>query len=71
VVVDTATRLVTTRLKLGRGASAILSPPDGAPAYVVLSGDNAIAIIELKTFTEIDRIETGSGPAGMSWLARK
>jgi YVTN family beta-propeller protein len=69
VVVETATRSVVKRLPLGRGASGILIPPGGTRAYVALTGDNAIAVIDLATLTEIGRLSTGSGPDGMAWLA--
>jgi YVTN family beta-propeller protein len=69
VVVDTASRAVVKRLPLGRGASGILIPPGGARAYVAITGDNAIAVIDLAILTEIGRLNTGSGPDGMAWLA--
>ena len=71
VVLDTASRQVTRRLKLGRGASGILIPPGGARAYVALTGDNAVAVVDLKTLSEVGRLKTGRGPDGMAWLDRK
>jgi YVTN family beta-propeller protein len=71
VVVDTTTRSVVKRVPLGHGASGILIPPGVARAYVALTGDNAIAVIDLATLTEIGRLNTGSGPDGMAWLAVK
>ena len=46
-------------------------PPDGVRAYVALTGDNAIAVINLATLTEEARLKTGSGPDGMAWLPKK
>jgi YVTN family beta-propeller protein len=69
VVVDTTARSVVKRVPLGHGASGILIPPGGARAYVALTGDNAIAVIDLATLTEVGRLNTGSGPDGMAWLA--
>ena len=40
-------------------------------AYVALTGDNAVAVIDLATLTEIARLKTGSGPDGMAWLPAK
>ena len=71
VVLDTESGSVIKRLQLGRGASGILVPPDGARAYVALTGDNAIAVINLATLTEEARLNTGSGPDGMAWLQKK
>jgi DNA-binding beta-propeller fold protein YncE len=71
IVLDTDSRSVTKRVKLGRGASGILIPPGGARAYVAMTGENAIAIIDLKTLTEVGRLKTGRGPDGMAWLDTK
>jgi YVTN family beta-propeller protein len=68
VVLDTGSGSVIKRLKLGRGASGILVPPNGARAYVALTGDNAVAVINLATLTEEGRLNTGPGPDGMAWL---
>ncbi len=71
VVLDTATRAVTKRISLGRGASGILIPPGGARAFVALTRDNVVAVVDLKTLEEIGRLKTGSGPDGMAWLAAR
>ena len=71
IVLDTESGSVIKRIKLGRGASGILVPPDGARAYVALTGDNAVAVINLATLTEEARLHTGSGPDGMAWLRKK
>ena len=68
IVLDTGSRTVTKRIKLGQGASGILIPPQGLRAYVAMTGDNAIAIIDLKTLDEVGRLKTGRGPDGMAWL---
>jgi YVTN family beta-propeller protein len=68
VVLDTGTRAVTKRVALGHGASGILIPPDGARAYVALTRDNAVAVIDLATLSEITQLKTGSGPDGLAWL---
>jgi YVTN family beta-propeller protein len=70
VVLDAGSRKVTKRLPVG-GASGILIPPDGAVAYVALTGRNTIAVIDLKTMEETNRLKTGSGPDGMAWLPAK
>jgi YVTN family beta-propeller protein len=70
-VLDTASRSVTKRVPLGRSASGILIPPDGVRAYIALTGDNAVAVIDLETMSEITRLKTGSGPDGMAWLPAK
>ena len=69
VVLDVSSGTVTKRLALGRGTSGILIPPDGTLAYVAMTGENAIAVIDLKTLSEINRLKPGPGPDGMAWLA--
>jgi YVTN family beta-propeller protein len=46
----------------------VLIPPDGGRAYVAVTGDNQIAVIDLKTLEVTGRIEPGKGPDGMAWV---
>jgi len=71
VIADVAAREVRKRLHVGRGPEGTLVQPDGTKAYVALSGDNAVAVIDLKTLEVIGRIETGNGPDGLAWAQRK
>ena len=71
VMVDASARKETKRLKLGHGAAGILIIPDGSKAYVAVSPDSHVAIIDLKTLSVTGRIETGKGPDGMAWAVRK
>ncbi|HZU26750.1 MAG TPA: YncE family protein [Bryobacteraceae bacterium] len=68
VAVDAASRAEVHRLNLGRGCAGILIPPDGSVAYVAVSPDNNVAVIDLKTFNITGRIATGRGPDGMAWI---
>jgi YVTN family beta-propeller protein len=38
---------------------------------VALSGDNAVAVIDLKTLEVTGKIATGNGPDGLAWVQRK
>jgi YVTN family beta-propeller protein len=67
VVVDAPARKVTRRMKLGKSAAGILIVPDGSRAYVALSADNKVAIVDLKTGTKVGDIATGRDPDGMAW----
>jgi len=49
----------------------ILMAPDGARAYVAVSSDNNVAVIDLKTLEVTSRISTGPDPDGMAWASRK
>jgi YVTN family beta-propeller protein len=71
IVLDAENGSLVKRLPLGRGASGILVTPDGARAFVALTGDNVVAVINLATLTEETRLNTGSGPDGMAWLETK
>jgi YVTN family beta-propeller protein len=68
LILERATRKDLKRIKLGTEPAGILIPPDGARAYVAVTGDNNIAVIDLKTFDLIDRISTGQNPDGMAWV---
>jgi YVTN family beta-propeller protein len=71
VVLDAAARREIKRMSLGHGAAGILLGPHGSRAYVALSPDHYIAIVDLKTLSVTGRIETGKGPDGMAWAVRK
>ena len=71
VILDAATREEKKRLKLGHGAAGILIVPDGSRAYVAVSHDNYVAVIDLKTLSVTGHIATGKGPDGMAWAVRK
>jgi YVTN family beta-propeller protein len=70
VVLDAATRKEVKRIPLGRGCAGILVVPDGSRAYVAVSADNNIAVIDLKALTVTGRIPTGKGPDGMAWVGK-
>ncbi|HEY6451964.1 MAG TPA: YncE family protein [Steroidobacteraceae bacterium] len=71
VVVDTASRQEVKRLSLGHGAGGILMAPDGSRAYVAVSRDDYVAVLDLKTLTVTGRIATGQWPDGMAWATRR
>ena len=71
IVVDTASRSALKRVSLGHGAAGILIAPDGSVAYVAVSPDSNVAVVDLKTFSVTGRILTGKGPDGLAWAVRK
>jgi len=71
IVLDAHTRNVTKRMSLGRGAAGILITPDGSRAFVAVSRDNYVAVIDLKTLAAVGRVSTGRDPDGMAWAVRK
>ena len=70
IVLDAPARKEIKRLKPGKNPEGILVAPDGAHAYVAVNGDNFVSIVDLKTLSEIGRIQTGAGPDGMAWKSR-
>jgi len=67
VVMDVGTRKEVKRLKLGSSAEGILVQPGGARAFVAVSGDNKVAVVDLKTLAVVGTIETGKDPDGLGW----
>jgi YVTN family beta-propeller protein len=68
VIFDAAKRAEIKRLTLGRSPTGILIPPGGTTAYVAVSGDNHVAVIDLTSLSIARAIEAGNGPDGMAWL---
>ncbi len=68
VVLDHATRKDLKRIKLGRQPAGILVEPDSSRAYVAVTGDDNVAVIDLKTLEVSARIQAGKGPDGMAWV---
>ena len=71
VVLDTAARKEIKRLNLGHGVAGILIVPDGSRAYVAVSPDSQVAVVDLKTLAVTARITTGKGPDGLAWAVTK
>jgi YVTN family beta-propeller protein len=68
LVLERATRRELKRVKLGKEPAGILVVPDSGRAYVAVTGDNNVAVIDLKTLELVDRVSTGIGPDGMAWV---
>ena len=58
------------RISLGREPSGILIAPDSSRAYVAVTGDNNVVVVDLHTFDLQARIQTGTNPDGMAWAVR-
>ncbi len=68
LVLERDTKKDLVRIKLGRQPAGILITPDSTRAYVAVTGDNNVAVINLATLEIADRIQTGTGPDGMAWI---
>jgi DNA-binding beta-propeller fold protein YncE len=71
VVLQRTTCKELKRIALGHQPAGILIAPDSSRAYVAVTGDNNVAVVDLRTFDLIARIETGTGPDGMAWAVRQ
>lgn len=68
LILERETRRELKRMPLGHEVAGVLITPDGSRAYVAVTGDNNVAVIDLKTLELIDRLKTGNGPDGMAWV---
>ena len=59
--------LVDEVVERGPRPIGILIDPDGQYAYVANRGLNHIAVVDLKSWEVVKRIQTGAGPDGMAW----
>jgi YVTN family beta-propeller protein len=66
-IIDAAARREIKRLPLGRSPEGILIAPDGNRAFVAVTGENEVAVVDLKTLTISSRFSPGKGPDGMAW----
>ncbi len=70
VIFDAATRKEVKRLPGVHGSGGIQMQPDGVRAYVACGRDGFVAVIDLKTFEMVGRIEVAS-PDGLAWAVRQ
>ena len=71
LILERATRKELKRMPLGKQLAGILVEPDGSRAYIAATGDNNVAVIDLKTLDLVNRIQPGVGPDGMAWAVRQ
>jgi YVTN family beta-propeller protein len=67
VVMDAVTRKEVKRMHLGSSVEGILMQPDGARAFVAVSGDDKVAVLDLKTLAVTGTFTTGKDPDGLAW----
>jgi YVTN family beta-propeller protein len=67
-VFDTREYTQRARIKLGRTPTGVLVASGGEQAFVAVSGDDRIAVIDLKTLSVSRTIATGKQPDGMAWV---
>ena len=69
-IFDVALRKEIKRLNLGKGGAGIEVDHDGSRAFVGCTGDNYVAVIDLKKMEVIGHIDVGQGPDGLAWAVQ-
>ena len=59
------------RIPVGRGAAGIQIQPDGLRAYIACSPDDYVAVVDLKSFQVVGRIDAGKNPDGLAWAVTR
>jgi YVTN family beta-propeller protein len=71
LVIDAATRKEFKRIALPASSEGLLMAPDGLRVYTTLNSRDAVAVIDLRTWTVTGEVKTGRGPDGLAWAARR
>jgi len=70
LVFDVLSHKEVKRISLGKGGAGIEVDHDGARAFIGCTGDNYVAVIDLKKLEVINHIDVGHGPDGLAWAVR-
>ncbi|MBB6127238.1 YncE family protein [Mucilaginibacter lappiensis] len=68
-IYDAASHQELKRVNTGHGAAGILVDADGSRAFIGCTGDNYVAVIDLKTLTVTGHIDI-RGADGLAWAVR-
>ena len=68
LVMDVASRKEVKRMHLGKSVEGVFVAPDGVRAFVAETGENQIAIVDLKKLEVTKTFTTGKEPDGMAWV---
>ena len=68
LVIDAAARKEVKRMHLGKSVEGVFVSPDGVRAFVAETGENQIAVIDLKRLEVTKTFTTGQEPDGMAWV---
>jgi YVTN family beta-propeller protein len=71
VIMDASSRKEVKQLSLGGGAAGILITPDGSRAFVAVSTNDKVAVVDLKTLSVVGEITPGKQPDGLAWAVHK
>jgi DNA-binding beta-propeller fold protein YncE len=70
VVLDVASPKEIKRIDTGGGGSSILIVPDGSRAYIGMTGEDKVAVVDLGKLEVVSELKTGDGPDGMAWVEK-
>lgn len=70
VVMDASSRNEVKQFNLGGGAAGILIASDGSRAYVAVSTNDQVVVLDLKTLEVVGQISAGKQPDGLAWAVR-
>jgi YVTN family beta-propeller protein len=68
-VLDAATHQLIKTISTGHGGAGILMDDDGSRAFIGCTGDNYVAVVDLKTLTVTGHIDV-KGADGLAWAVR-
>lgn len=71
VILDAISHKEVRSFDFGGGSAGILIVPDGSRAYVAVSGNDKVAIVDLQKLGIEGYVATGKGPDGLAWAERK
>lgn len=69
-IFDAVTHQELKRINIGHGGAGILVDTDGSRAFIGCTGDNYVAIVDLKTYAVTGHLDIGGGPDGLAWAVR-
>jgi DNA-binding beta-propeller fold protein YncE len=69
-IFDAVTHQELKRVNIGHGGAGILVDTDGSRAFIGCTGDNYVAVVDLKTYAVTGHIDIGGGPDGLAWAVR-
>lgn len=71
VILDAVTHKEVKSFDFGGGSAGLLIVPGGSRAYVAVSSQDKVAVVDLERLEVAAYIATGKGPDGLAWAARK
>ena len=70
-ILDSTTHKELKRIPIPRGAAGIEMQPDGSRAFIACTGENYVAVVDLKTLEVTAKIDAGPGPDGLAWSIQR